>query len=147
MSIPTYTGSKFRVIWPSVLIIRRGLQPSETYLWVRGVRGKFSEGAKSFFLIFSRREMLFPGRKFPFLDPKSKKVLSSFCNFSFPFSIFHLSFFNFISFSIPPFFFPCLSFPGRTADISRSEVSGEHYAPSPRACYAAGLGTRVNAII
>ena len=27
----------------------------------------FSEGAKSFFLIFfSRREMLFPGRKFPF---------------------------------------------------------------------------------
>ena len=30
-------------------------------------RNIFSEGAKSFFLIFfSRREMLFPGTKFPF---------------------------------------------------------------------------------
>ena len=37
------------------------------YLPTRGVRGKFSEGAKTFFLLFfSPHKMLLPGRKFPF---------------------------------------------------------------------------------
>ena len=69
------------------------------------------------------------------IKKKKKKVLSLFCNFStfhfhfftFPFTIF-LPFFSIFT----PFpFFPCLFFPGRSAEISRSEVSGGHSAPCP----------------
>ena len=67
---------------------------------------------------------------------KKKKVLSSFCNFStfhfqfstFPFTIFLL----FFSISTPFPFFPCLLFPCRSAEISRSE---ESLGVAP-ACYA-----------
>ena len=51
-----------------------------------------------------------------------------------PFSIFHLPFYNFHSFLLhfPPFpFFPCLFFPGRSAEISWSEVSGGTLPPPP----------------
>ena len=64
----------------------------------------------------------------PKTNLKKRGVLSSFWKFSlYPFSIFHLPFYNFPSFLLhfPPFqFFPCLFFPGRSAEISRSEVSG-----------------------
>ena len=64
---------------------------------------------------------------------RKKKVLSSFCDFStfhfqfytFPFTIFLIFFYIFTPFP----FFPCLFFPGRLAEISRSEVSGGHSAP------------------
>ena len=67
---------------------------------------------------------------------KKKRNVSSFCNFSafhfqctFPFSIFLL-----IN------FFPCVFFPGKAAEISRSEVWGALYSPAPPpACYATVL--------
>ena len=65
---------------------------------------------------------------------KKKEVLSSFCNFPFfhfQFSTFLFTIFLlFFSISHPPF--PCLFFPGRSAKISWSEVSGL----CPPACYA-----------
>ena len=55
---------------------------------------------------------------------KKKKILSSFCNFSLlPFPIFLLFF--------PPSIFSLPLFPGRSAEISWSEVSGGHSAPAP----------------
>ena len=60
-------------------------------------------------------------------EKKEKKGLSSFCNFSpfhFQFSTFLFSIFR-LFYSI----FPCLSFPGRSTEISQSEVSGGHSAP------------------
>ena len=109
------------------------------YLPTRGVRGKFSEGAKTFFLLFFlRTKCLFPVENFLFGRPKTNfrgfekwqksDVLSSFCNFAsfifnFPPSLFQFSFFS-SPFSLTSPFFPCLSFPGRSAEISWSEVSG-----------------------
>ena len=62
---------------------------------------------------------------------QKKKVLSSFCNFSaFQFTIFLLYFSIFTPFP----FFPCLFFPGRSAEISRSEV-WEVLSPSPPPIY------------
>ena len=57
---------------------------------------------------------------------KKKKVISSFFNFS----SFH---FQFSFFSAPFSLFPCLSFPGTSAEISRSEVLGGTLSPI---CYA-----------
>ena len=76
-------------------------------------------------------------------DFLSKKFLSSFCNFStfnfqfstFPFTIFLL----FLSIFTPFPIFPCLFFPGRSAEISRTEVSRGTLPgplPPPPACYA-----------
>ena len=66
-------------------------------------------------------------------EEEEKKVLSSFCNFPPSILNFLLPFYNFPSFLLhfPPFsfFFSCLFFPGRSAEISRSEVSGGHSAP------------------
>ena len=119
----------------------------------RGVTGIFFWGGKVIFPdFFSRREMLFPGRKFPILvDPKQichfqkwkakkkkkKKERSShlfrassyfhfqFLTFPLPFSFFSSQFLP-----ISPFF-PSLFFPDTSAKISRSEVSGGHSAPLP----------------
>ena len=117
----------------------------------RGIIGKFFWGGKVIFPHF------FPGVKcfflvenFHFGRPKTdfccfekwqanKRVLSSFLIFSLlPFSIFHLPFYNFPSFLLHfPLFsiFPCLFFPGRSAEISRSEDSRGVLCPPP-ACYA-----------
>ena len=115
------------VCWPSrnsdkISMLEKSAVPFDH----RDVTGKFFWGSKVIFSwIFSRREMLFPGRKFPFwyiVDPwkvkskkkkkKKKKGLSSFANF--PSFHFQLSTFLFIvpSFLLhfPPFslasFFP-----------------------------------------
>ena len=90
----------------------------------RGVTGIFFWGGKAIFLIFSGREMCFPGRKFPFWytqnkfpssvvfksekQKKKKKVLTFFYHFSyfrFQFSIFPFTIF------LPFSLFPCLFFP------------------------------------
>ena len=75
---------------------------------------------------------------------KKKKVLSSFWNFSLlPFSIFTFPFTIFLlCFSISPLLhFSLASFlPGRSAEISRSEVSGGILPP----CYATGPRTSLN---
>ena len=106
----------------------------------RGVTGKFFWRGKVIFPgFFSRRKMLFPRRKISILvhpkqisavlksEKKRKKNLSSFWDFSLlPFPIFHLPFYNF------PFFllhFSLPLFPGRSAEISLSEISGGHSAP------------------
>ena len=57
-----------------------------------------------------------------------KKVLSSFSNFT----SYHFQY-SFFSIFHPFPFFPCLFFPGRSAEISQSEVSGGHCPPT---CYA-----------
>ena len=102
----------------------------------RGVTGKFFWGAKSFFLIFFLGvKCFFPIENFHFGRPKTnfchfekwkakkKRVLSFFWNYSLlPFSIFLLFFSIFPSF---PFF------PNRSAEISRSEVSGGKLYPLP----------------
>ena len=59
-------------------------------------------------------------------EKKNKMVLSLFCNFS----SFHFKFSTFLYLHFP-FLFPCLSFPGRSAEISQWEVSAEHSAPCP----------------
>ena len=110
----------------------------------RGITRKyFSEGAKAFFLNFFPAWNAFPDRKFPFWwtqnkfssfgKVKSKKkikkkglllILELFppSIFNFPPSLLPFSFFSypFSPFSI--FSFPL--FPGRSVEISRSEVSG-----------------------
>ena len=50
--------------------------------------------------------------------------------FNFPPSLLQFFFFSF-QFSPPFFFFPCLFFPSRSAEISQSEVWGGHSAPLP----------------
>ena len=115
----------------------------------RGVTEKFFWGGKAIFLIF------FPVENFHFGRPKTnfrrlekwnakkkkKKKKDSFLVFKlFPPSIFTFPFTIFVLlFSIFPFFFSsCLFFPGRSAEISRSEVSGGggHSVPTPPPCYA-----------
>ena len=115
-----------------------------SFVIIRGVRGIFFRGGKVIFPdFFPGVKCFFPSENSHFGRPKTnfshfekwqastkKKVLSSFCNFSsfhfqystFPFSIFLLFC------SIFPFFL-CLSFPGRSAEISRSEVSGGTLPP------------------
>ena len=119
-------------------------------------RKYFLRGQSHFSWFFSRRQMLFPGRKFPFWytqnkfshfekwkekkkERKKKKPSPHFGTFPLPFPIFHLPFYNFPSFLLhfpppPPFsIFPCLFFPGRSAE----EVSGGALFPlPPSACYA-----------
>ena len=95
------------------------------YLPTRGVGGKISEGAKTFFLLFFSGQIAFSGRKFPFGRPKTnfrgfekwQKVRSSphFVTLRPSFSIFHLPFFNFPSFLLHfpllPLFFLASLFP------------------------------------
>ena len=121
----------------------------------RGVTGKFFWGGKVIF------PDLFPGffpvedfhfgcpkitfRRFEKWQARKKMVLSSFSN-SFPSFIFNFQSsilqFSFFSSRIFPLFhfFPCLFFPGRSAKISLSEVSGGYSAPCPYppppSCYA-----------
>ena len=91
----------------------------------------FLRGQSHFSWFFSRGEMFFPGRKFPFWytqnkfpsfskvtkkeKKKKKKVLTSFYNFSyfyFQFSTFHFTIFLPFFLILPLFhFFPCLFFP------------------------------------
>ena len=124
-------------------------------------RNIFLRGQINFSWFFSRCEMLFPGRKFPFWltqnkfqsflkSEKQKKKKKKRRERSSP----HSSCFNFFLHSIFIFqpslsqfsFFPApislfslpLSFPNRSAEISRSEVSGGHSAPLPPPCYATG---------
>ena len=105
----------------------------------RGVRGKFSEGAKSFSWFFFPAWNAFSQYKISSLvDPKQisvilkvKKGLSSFCNFSsFHFPSFSPNFYpSLFQFS---FFFSTISvfpFSDRLAEISRSEVSWGHSTP------------------
>ena len=68
-------------------------------------RNIFQRGQSHFSWFFPRREMLFPGRKFPSWL-KKKKVLSSFCNLS----SFHFQFSTFPFSLFLPFcsIFPCL---------------------------------------
>ena len=109
---------------------------------IRDVTGFFFlRGQSNFSWFFPCVKCFFPVENFHFGRPKTnfsgfekwerkkkkkkKRVLSSFCNFStFPFTIFLLFFSIFHTFS----FFPCLFFPGRSAEISRSEVGGGHSA-------------------
>ena len=120
------------------------------------VNQRRKEEAKSFSWFFSQREIFFPVENFHFGRPKTsfsgfekwkekekRKIFSSFSSFHFIFKLFLSSIFNFpssllwYSFFSSPFstlfpFFPCLFFPGRSVEISRSELSGGHYAPCPR---------------
>ena len=85
--------------------------------------------------------MLFPGRKFPFLvDPKqiqwfwkvkSKRKKPSPHFVTFPPSIINFtpSLFRFSFFFPSSSFFPCLSFPCRSAEITQWEVSGGTMPP------------------
>ena len=101
----------------------------------RGVTVKFFRGGEVIFPDFFPVWIAFPVENFHFGRPKTN--LSGFKkwkakNVTFPPSIFNFppTLFQF-SFSIsPPFFFSCLSFSDRSAEISRSEVSG-HSAPCP----------------
>ena len=66
---------------------------------VRGIRGIFFRGAKSFFLIFFLVENFHFGRHKTIFSGFENKVLCSFsCFFTHPFRIFHLPFYNFPSF-------------------------------------------------
>ena len=102
-------------------------------------------GVKCFFPVENfhfRSFLLFWKVKSKKKKKKKKKVLYSFSNFpllpsifNFPPSLLQFSFFS-SPFPPPLFpFFPCLFFPGRSAKISRSEVSGDTLPPPP-ACYA-----------
>ena len=111
---------------------------------VNGVRAKFFRGGKVTLLIFPVSAKCFSlVENFHFGRPKTnfncskkwkakkkKKKLSSthFHTFSHPFFIFHLPFYNF-----PPvvLHFACLSFPSRSAKISRWKTSEGHSAPLP----------------
>ena len=62
--------------------------------------------------------------------------------FNFPPPLFQFSFF-----SAPFFFFPCLSFPDRSAKISPSEVSGATFPPAPPVCYATGTAVECSHIL
>ena len=111
---------------------------------VRGKRGKFFRVGNIIFPdFFPQREMLFPGRKFPFGRPKinfngfqkwkergkktkKKKPLLILELFLLPFPP---CLFNFPSFLLHFPFFPCLSFPDRSAEISWSEVLGVTLPP------------------
>ena len=114
-------------------------------LWSWAWEEYFSEGAKSFFQNFFPAWNAFPSRKFPFLvDPKQisvvwkvkskKKKKKRVLSFSFHFQFSTFPFFSdFPSFLLQFPFFPFLSFPGRSAEISRSEVSGGALCPpAPR---------------
>ena len=126
---------------------------------IRGVTGKiFLRGQSHFSWFFSQREMLFPGRKFPFWWTKNKfmwfwkvrskknqKKKSSPHSVTFPpsilpFAIFRLPFFDFPSFlvhfpffSLPLFFLLCQQkFPGQKS----------LGATLPPACYATAGDTK-----
>ena len=105
----------------------------------------------------NRSQMFFPNRKFPFWytqnkfqwfwnEVKSKKQTNTktnkkkglqlhlvlFCNFFlFPFQFSTFPFSIFLLLYIP--FFPCISFPGRSAEISWWKVSGWAFCP-PASC-------------
>ena len=69
---------------------------------------------------------------------KSSPHFGAFPSFHFQFSTFPFTIFLLFFSILPPFpFFPCLFFPGRSAEMSRSEVSGE-LCPPPPTCYATG---------
>ena len=112
-------------------------------------RNIFVRGQINFSRFFSRREMLFPGRKFPFWltqnkfqsfrkvkskkkkktktkqkKKKKKRFSPHFVTFPHSIFIFNLPFLDFPSFLIHFPFFPCLSFPDGSAKISQSEDSG-----------------------
>ena len=126
---------------------------------IRGVRGIFFRGGSQFFLIFSPAWNAFSRKKIPILvdskqilvvlksekkkkkKKKKKGPLHIFEVFLLTFSTFHLPFSLFrFSFVLHFPFFPCLFFPGRSAEISRWEVSGGTLTPCPpAACYATGL--------
>ena len=111
----------------------------------RGVRRIFFRGGKVIFPdFFPSVKCFFPVENSHFGRSKTnlsgfekwkanfkKKVLSIFCNFySFHFKFYTFPFFNFPSFLLH-FPFPlCLSFPGRSAEISLWEVSGGHCLPA-----------------
>ena len=62
---------------------------------------------------------------------KKKSPLLFLQLFLLQFQIFILTFFNFPSFLLHFPYFPCLSFPHTSAEISRSGVCGGHSAPMP----------------
>ena len=90
----------------------------------RGVTGIFFRRSKLFFLIFSRCEILFPFRKFPFWYTQNKFQWF----FHFQFSTFP-SLFRFSFFSSPFFLFSLPLFPSRSAEVSRWEMSGGALPP------------------
>ena len=111
-------------------------------------RNFFLRGQSHFSWFFSRREIFFsPVENFPFGTPKTiicrferwkkkkkKKgpLLILLIFGTFPPSILPFSFFSSSISSPPPFpFFPCLFFPDRSAEISRSEFSGGTLPPPP----------------
>ena len=131
---------------------RKFSQQQYHHLYIRGVTGKFFWVGKVIFPdFFSWHEILFPSRKFPFCWTQNKfwcfgekKVLSSFVTFppsifNFPSSLLQFSFFSSQFSPLFPFFLASF-FPGRSAQISRSQVSGGGGggALSP-ACYATAL--------
>ena len=102
-------------------------------------RNIFRGGGKSLFPIFSRREMLYPGRNFHFGRPQTnlscfKKVKSKIPNF-------YLSFYNFPSFSVHFSVFPCLFLPGRSAKIRWKTLWGT-LPPAPVMPLALNLDKR-----
>ena len=64
---------------------------------------------------------------------EKKRSFPYFVTFLLLFSIFHLPFFDFPSFLLHFPFFPCISFPNRSAEISQWEVLGGIVPPT---CYA-----------
>ena len=135
---------KFVTQRPSVSKV--ALPPDKSLVEYQGCNRKiFLMGQSQFsWFFFPGMKCFFPVENFHFGRPKKKKqilvVLKSEKQKkkkNLPFSIFHLPFYNFPSFllNFHPFFpfFPCLFFPSRSAEISRSEVSGGHSAPLPPA--------------
>ena len=122
----------------------------------RGATGKFFWGGKVIFPVFPGVKCLFPVENFHsgrpkqisvvFKSEKQKKKKKSSVNFqfpTFPFYIFSTIFLLFFSI-FPPFPF----FPGRSAEISWSEISGGHSAPCPvPACYATVSSCACNKVI
>ena len=134
----------------------------KVFLVLGAYQENFSEGAKSFFLIFFPAwDALFPVENFHFGTPKTnfshfqkrkakkkkkKKKKRSSPHFAIFIEnwkakkknkqtkgLFPPSIFNFPSFLLPFSIFSFPLFPGRSAGISQSEVSGGHSAPP--ACY------------
>ena len=94
----------------------------------RGVTGKCFWGGNVIFSdFFPGVKCFFPVENFHFGRPKPNFSGFDFQVSTFPFTIFLLFFSIFTPFP----FFPCLVFSGRSAEISRSEVSRGHSAPLP----------------
>ena len=123
-----------------------------------GVRGIFFRGGKvTFSRFFSAWNLLFPAKNFKFsilVDPKQISAVSKkwqkkkkkkkkgpmliFINFHFNFQFPTSSLLNFPHFPLHFPFFPCPSFPGRSAKIPGEKYQG---GTLPPACYATDRGS------